>query len=435
MNYTEYKAFHESFMRNNHGSNAAHTFLCIFFTVQCTLLCAIQESNREDLKHLYEYIIIGLPLILVHTVLTEYICSLNAILAIILLYSFINNRKLINFGNFFKIEHTDCKRLHSISCIRGLTYLITSLCILAVDFKDFPRYLAKTERYGYSLMDTGVGLFVLISGLVHKDLNGNFSKVAKSNFKFVSILLVLGISRYVSIKQLDYHEHVTEYGVHWNFFITLAVCKFLSTIFLLISNQILVLSISVMVVHEFMLYNSLEAWVFSNAPRITLIDANREGISSTLGYVSLYLFAVHLKKMLMHRNRKDVLQNLVIYSIVFITLSFVVNLFRPTSRTLANTGYCAYLISILLVILTIMYLIEFSLYNGHKMVFQTPLMLSAINNNGLLYFLICNLLTGFVNIIFQTMLLPSSVTFVILNIYMIFTLYIILCLNRRGIKI
>ncbi|XP_045511550.1 GPI-anchored wall transfer protein 1-like [Colias croceus] len=435
MNNSDYKAYHESFMRNNHGSNAVHTFLCIFFTVQCTLICAIQENERIDVKLTCEYIIIVLPLILAHTVYPQYIYLLNALVGVLLLCTIINKRKRINFVKFYKLEHTSRKRLHSISCIRGLTYLITSLCILAVDFKDFPRSLAKTERYGYSLMDTGVGLFVLISGLVHKDVNSNFSKVVKSNFKFVSILVVLGVSRYVSIKQLDYHEHVTEYGVHWNFFITLAVCKLLSTIFLLISDHALILSICVMIVHEFLLYYGLEAWVFSNAPRLTLIDANREGISSNLGYVFLYLFAVHLKAMLTYRNKKQVLLKLVSYSIIFVTLSFVVNLLRPTSRTLANTGYCAFLISILLVILTIMFVIEFSLYKGNKMIFQTPLTLSAINENGLLYFLICNLSTGFVNIIFQTMLLPSSITFVVLNIYMIVTLVIIFYLTKRGIKI
>ncbi|XP_047514759.1 phosphatidylinositol-glycan biosynthesis class W protein-like [Pieris napi] len=433
MNSTEYKLYHESQMKNNNGSNAVHTFFCIFFTVQCTLLCAIQEKKQLPLQYLYEYIVIVLPLILAHTLLAEYIYHLNIIIMIVLLYNVVNlniPKMLEIFNDSNRISR---KRLHTITSLRGLTYLITAVAILAVDFKHFPRYLAKTEMYGYSLMDTGVGLFVLMSGLVHRDFqNDNLLKIGKSNFKVISILLILGIGRFVSIKQMNYHEHVTEYGVHWNFFFTLAFCKLISTMFLLASNKPLLLSIITIFIHEILLYNSLEEWVFNSSLRLTLIDANREGISSNLGYVCLYLFAVHIKKLLLKEN-KSPLKKLVSYAIASVFLAYFVNLFRPTSRTLANAGYILFLISVLLVILSLLLFFEICLEN--KKVFQSPLIVSAINDNGLIYFLICNISTGLVNLMFQTLLLSAGNTFVILNIYMVSTIFVTVLLNKLDIQI
>lgn len=38
-------------------------------------------------------------------------------------------------------------------------------------------------------------------------------------------LWLLGFARLLVTKSVDYHEHVSEYGVHWNFFFTLAIVK------------------------------------------------------------------------------------------------------------------------------------------------------------------------------------------------------------------
>lgn len=50
---------------------------------------------------------------------------------------------------------------YTFNSFRALIYVSTAICILAVDFRIFPRKHAKTETYGISLMDLGVGFFVL----------------------------------------------------------------------------------------------------------------------------------------------------------------------------------------------------------------------------------------------------------------------------------
>ncbi|XP_028169024.1 phosphatidylinositol-glycan biosynthesis class W protein-like [Ostrinia furnacalis] len=438
MNATEYKKYHESFMTNNHGSTATHTFLYIFFTVQCSLFCSLSTKRPQPLQYILEYFLIVLPLIISCTTLSEYMYLLNCIVSTMLLTKIMLNypklqiHKTFNTKNYFKTS-----KLHSISLMRGLTYLMTVFCILAVDFQSFPRYLAKTEKYGFSVMDSGVGLFVLMSGLVHKDLrNQSLPSILKGNIKFLSILICLGVARFISVKQLDYQEHVTEYGVHWNFFFTVAICKLISTVLLYYCNNSILCGFVILGLHESMLHLGLKQWVFGNTPRTNIINANREGISSSLGYVSLYLFAAYLKSEI----KKDTVQKynvqlkLMFLSIIMSLLAVTAHFYSPASRTLANAGYCFYLQTVLVVIMMIMYFLEVQFQNK-DLQFHVPLIISAINSNGLVYFLVANLLTGAINLLMRTLFISAFKSFIIQNIYMILTIFLAAYLKEKGISV
>ena len=139
-----------------------------------------------------------------------------------------------------------------LSNFRGAVVLVTCMSILAVDFgpRVFDRRYAKTETFGVSLMDLGAGLFVYSSGLCSQwarqsDSFASSSSAAalqsgasspspsssplSSSFwgwwrwnRSVVATLALGGLRLAVNRALNYQEHASEYGLHWNFFVTLA---------------------------------------------------------------------------------------------------------------------------------------------------------------------------------------------------------------------
>ncbi|XP_026314455.1 GPI-anchored wall transfer protein 1-like [Hyposmocoma kahamanoa] len=274
---------------------------------------------------------------------------------------------------------------------------------------------------------------------VHKDLQKHKTLVIiKSNAKFFTILILLGIARFISVKQLDYQEHVTEYGVHWNFFFTLALCKLLATCILFLSNRPFLFSLIILVFHELILYFGLQDWVFSDTPRTSLITANREGITSCLGYVSLYLYAAYVKTELSDHTKSkiNIVLKLACLSVIQWMALYFLNNDLPVSRTLANSSYCIYLSSVFTSIICLMYFIEVLFQDkDKKLLFQVPLIILAINDNGLIYFLTANLLTGAVNLSCRTLFVSSSFSIVILNVYMVLTLFLVVYLKKVGLKI
>ena len=100
-------------------------------------------------------------------------------------------------------------------------------------------------------------------------------------------------SNYFSVSLLGYHENVTEYGLHWNFFFTLASVTLLSSLILKIikdTKAVWVSSVVVSILYEGLLTFGLAPWILATeTPREDLISANREGIFSSLGYLAVYL--------------------------------------------------------------------------------------------------------------------------------------------------
>jgi hypothetical protein len=71
----------------------------------------------------------------------------------------------------------------TIKWFRSSLFLLTVISILAVDFELFPNYFAKTDHFGISFMDIGVGFFIMSHSLrVIRNSNQN-KDILDTDFK------------------------------------------------------------------------------------------------------------------------------------------------------------------------------------------------------------------------------------------------------------
>lgn len=351
-----------------------------------------------------------------------------------------------------------------LTAYRAHMLIITAIAILAVDFNIFPRRLGKVETWGTSLMDLGVGSFIFSGGIVarvkynpktsekeeEKKKKCFFSKIVlrKSN-----ILFVLGLLRLFFVKNLEYQEHVTEYGVHWNFFITLGLLPLVHD--LIIQPFIERTEIN-RGVFALVLSGSLELWMNKDervlkflieSNRINLLESNREGIYSFVGYITIFLIGQEIGGSIILPSRKNPKDTkalvfgtyktsnttaLAIYTVGAWVLNQVLLEFDKfyISRRFANLPYVLWVVSYNLGFLT-----SYSLVDAVLVRDSTDSMLKLINDNGLLLFLLANVLTGLVNMSMDTLKAGIFESFFVLVGYC-FAIYIGACvLNHYKIKL
>ncbi|KAI0062497.1 GWT1-domain-containing protein [Artomyces pyxidatus] len=378
--------------------------------------------------------------------------------------------------------------LPALSTYRAHMMLMTILAILAVDFPVFPRSLAKCETYGVSLMDIGVGSFVFSQGIVSaipliRDpiyLKSPIIPKAIHTLKKCAPILILGIVRVLLVKGTEYPEHVTEYGVHWNFFLTLGIIPVLQVLLhpLISRVPVALIGIAVALCHQFGLSHGLKSYVL-NAPRSNLINANKEGIVSLTGYFAIHLLGLstgtlilppspsffrrrqqkagHVKResesefnktppRSIHRENDKTATELFSYTFIWWTLLGATRLVgiggEGVSRRLVNLPYifwvAAYNTSFILgyLLLDLYFFpspLSKSVYsptsklkvhadashllNQQQEVQSAPALLEAINRNGLAIFLLANVATGLVNLSMSTMHASDASAMTVLTLY------------------
>ncbi|PAV17776.1 GPI-anchored wall transfer 1 [Pyrrhoderma noxium] len=396
--------------------------------------------------------------------------------------------------------------LPALTIYRAHMMLMTILAILAVDFPVFPRSLAKCETFGVSLMDLGVGSFVFSQGVVSAIplLKDPSYLIAPSLSKLIDIsrkvlpLFFLGMIRVISVKGTEYPEHVTEYGVHWNFFFTLAVLPILQVALhpLIVHLPISLLGFLVALLHQLLLSLTALQDFALNAPRDNIISANKEGLISLTGYLAIQLLGLSAGTVLLppspsdFRRQQNILQlqlnpraakapaekpvikshkrqndktaiELFSYSFLWWTclgICYLTDLGGGISRRLTNLPYviwvAAYNVTFIAFYLILDGLAPKSAFNpvsrpkekglapkpinipstvARHPPTNAPALLSAINLNGLLLFLVSNVATGLVNLSMPTMYASDAAAMVVLSLYSAGVCLVAWMLRRRRV--
>lgn len=241
------------------------------------------SENRSFKSHLatlsLDFLVIVVPMLLFFTVLSNWTYIMASFFTVSTLLYIAAKRS--SSSSSFDGEPNSLRAY--ITSYRVIVMIITFLCILAVDFRIFPRRYAKTETYGTSLMDLGVGAFVVANSLVSRQARNITTLSWKTTIVSTSPLIILGFLRLVTTTGVDYQVHVGEYGVHWNFFFTLAAVSILTSVINISPQYSGVLGSLVLVGYQFCLMHGLNHYLLSNERGMDIISQNKEGIFSIFG--------------------------------------------------------------------------------------------------------------------------------------------------------
>ncbi|XP_065320657.1 uncharacterized protein LOC135928200 [Gordionus sp. m RMFG-2023] len=410
----------EMFYEGHSGANFFENikFLLIYPLSSLIMNLTFRIFSNSSSFNIFFILVQLLPLILGLTLMSSHI---NLILLFqILILTILLKRGKYDSSSVFNATKANSQDSHIKFITSYMVYVLlaTLICILGVDFRVFPRHLAKSEFYGLGFMDFGVGAFVFTNALISQ--NSTFRKTLKSS----GILILFGVLRTLFIKHLNYHEHISEYGSHWNFFITLASVKLLGFFmeklaifnfycckrrFSVINGILLNISFTLfnallaLFAHYFLINNMTFIQYFDmdiHSLRTDWIMSNREGILSFLGYLSIYIFGTFSAKIIFYSYKKSnhmVIKHLFFMCIASAVLCIITVNYKNVSRRVCNPSYiiiAVFLNIFSLLIFATMDAIENSCINiNQKAVHALDNFMEKINHNGLILFIIANIFT------------------------------------------
>ncbi|XP_073827084.1 phosphatidylinositol glycan anchor biosynthesis class W a isoform X2 [Musca autumnalis] len=458
----------------------SHATLKRLWPIQCTILvaliaitlarvarqkCCSAPSSKSSswswcFVYFLEFVVISMPTVLSVNFLNKYVEYILLIASLVLAVIMWRTKCL---QKATRREFEFGQRPVLFTLLRSNVYLLTVLCILAVDFTNFPRVLRKHRTYGAGLMDVGIGLFVFSMALVTSKPK-RFTDLRKMLIT-VGCMLILGLGRTVVISLIGYGQDEHEYGKHLNAFFTLGFTKLFATLlgFLARSTkQLLPLGLVILVLHEVGLQCGISSYVMDpDLERTNFLAANREGICSLPGFIALYLLSQYIgqwiksKDILNYQEIKQKLIHLTSFGVVLWLIVIGSVMLIGIARVTCNLGYVTWMLAIA-VTMCALYLFVFDIVldtllpvnkdpiletPSEKSVLpfasntKIPTIIEAINYNGLVYFLLGNVLTGGVNIFLNTDERSDTESVVILMGYMFLTSLVVSLLYRYKIRI
>lgn len=510
----DYKASKEAFVSGMTGSTVFHVNMISSVALSSIALHSALRSRVQAFGTVYfmaEFVILAVPLLLSMTLFAEAPGALSLLLLVPMLVLLLlpplergtplpaESRDEVTSPNGRSRAETlpaqlsqPLRPLPALTTYRAHMMLMTILSILAVDFPVFPRFLAKCETYGVSLMDIGVGSFVFSQGVVSaipiiKDISYLQAPILpklKSVSRRMIPIIVLGILRVVLVKGTEYPEHVTEYGVHWNFFLTLALLPIIEVLLhpIILHIPVALLGLWIGVLHQFALSSGGMKDFLLNGSRSNIIFANKEGLLSLLGYVSIHILGLSLGTVILPpspsffwkqqqqlldgpssyqpskldpsapRQNAKIIIELLSYSVVWWMLLAFVRLGFEVSRRMANISYvlwvAAYNTSFILgyILLDMVFfptrtskIRDPTDPSGKRLLVEekgpkssAPALLEAINKNAFILFLLSNVATGLINLNIQTMLVGNMKAMCLLCAYSLgMCVFAWLCRRKR----
>ncbi|KAL6878390.1 hypothetical protein ACP4OV_012560 [Aristida adscensionis] len=358
---------------------------------------------RKNWKHYFstlvvDYLTVVLPILLVFTVLADwaFTCAISLVIVLSIYIMF------IRFQSHLKVGRNQLPSLRAdISSYRVSVVLVTCLCILAVDFRIFPRRYAKAETYGNGIMDLGVGSFVVANALVSRQARDITSMSFKAALSSISPLVFLGFARIISTSGVDYQVHVGEYGVHWNFFFTLAAISILTSTVRIHPKYCGFVGLLILAGYQIWLSFGLSEYLISDERSADIISQNKEGIYSILD---------SRKKcnILRSTNRFPPLTQDTGFGILAIIVDSYI---ESVSRRMCNFAYVMLVFAQNFQVLSVLTLA--GLVSAEK----NLVLEDAFNQNMLGSFLLANILTGLVNLSVDTLSASPVAALLILSVY------------------
>lgn len=477
------KALHEAFVTSKDGCSPVHLLLRGGLLIYSALLHAalaelpVIKFLRQNIWFSASFAVAVqcVPFILSFTLLAEHwACVVFTVIA--LTFGIRVSQHLFDQHTPTKSHGKNVSRKRNIAKVAPQNYpgltsaraqviLMTVFGILAVDFATVPRYFAKTEKTGFSPMDLGVGAFVIIVAVSSQEgknsLPANRWQNVWKALRGSVALIILGLVRLFMVTVLNYQNPVHEYGVHWNFFFTLACTKVLtSVVYATVPIHLdWVVAVILGCAYEACLVFTPLASFIDSDERSGFLAANKEGLASIIGYVALHLAAAATARTFGYKPRNSArdwvmtaLQAAGMAATSFAATYIMHTVVDPVSRRLANLSYCLWMyslgtfgvaLSVGVSLANAVFLprsaqIDYNLfavtYAGNSNT-EVDILWKSINYNGMAVFLLANILTGLVNIFFRPRTASDTACFIALVGY-IYTLCIFaVFLYRKMVKL